>query len=637
MFSRRLNVLLCAFLLAGGVLLARLGQIQLGRHHLFNREEYERAGGSHLVETVRGGIYTRWGTPLAVQVPSFDLGVYYDKLDEGDWKQTLAALCGTTVEAVTAEAEDIIERVERIEARVQAFHERDDLVVAERFQYHRVVENVPPEVAALVRSEPDLFPTARIGRRGHVPTVQVLERSRRRYPNGSLAPHVVGQMVKLSRKMWDEKVDQGRAWWLGMPFSRIEGRYTMDERAGVSGMEKAREDLLRGTRGYVLNRLAFGVLKVEKVSLETPPESGCDVYLTVREDFQRAANAALALAAATEELEFKSGALVILDVHSGAVLAAATYPSFDLAAYDKDDAKPAADPPSPISYFFRPVQAALPSGSVYKVITAIAALEEGAITPATTFTCRMEQTFRAGRASRKFHCTSAHGTLSLVPAIEKSCNIYFYNTARAAGGDALARWGRRFGLGTPTGVDLPYERSGSLPDPRGLFGALNLCIGQGELTCTPLQVANMMAAIANGGKLYRPHFFDHAKDARGEIVRSYEPQFEQIPLKEGVLEAVREGMRLAVERGTARPEVLARVTTLRDGLEPYRAAGKTGTAEIAGTALNHAWFAGYAPCDDPKIAFAAVSERTPGHGGSHAAPIVAFALEDIWDQVEHMP
>ena len=389
MFSRRLNVLLCAFLLAGGVLVARLGQIQLGRRYLFDMEEYERAGGSHLVETVRGGIYTRWGTPLAVQVHSFDLAVRYSQLllacskpwertdvrelmDEyvdavspgvgpnkqslaaaaeeryarlwsspgarspvygsmedyvrrrlsgeskkqiergpappraADWRDVVGQLTGVPAEELTGEADEAIRRVEHMEGRVRAAQMaregRADIRVAERYQYHCVVQGVAPEVAAVCRTEPGRFPAVRV-RRESVPAVVVLERSRRLYPNGSLAPHVVGQMVKLSPKLWDEKVEQGRAWWMGMPFADIGRRYTMDERAGASGMEMAREDLLRGTRGYVLNRLAFGVLKVEKVSLESSPEPGGDVYLTVREDFQRAASAALARAAATAELE----------------------------------------------------------------------------------------------------------------------------------------------------------------------------------------------------------------------------------------------------------------------------------------------------------------------------------------------
>jgi len=718
---RRIRVLLLALLLGGGVVVARLAQVQLAMSGLFRPEDYTRAGGSHIVDTLRGGIYTRWGTPLAVQVPAFDIGVRYDQLllgcsepwrqrrvrvlmdeflrhtrpaasgpeavwDEyarptepgrapaeppaeaaamdryeylwsirsvrsrrhgtleqylrrrlhgesrrqiargaappgllADWRQVLSRLTGRPVEELTAAADRVVGWVSRIQQAVQRASGQDPaenyIRIAEEEQFHPVVEDVPAELAALVRTQPERFPD-----------MCVMERSARRYPNGDLAPHVVGQMALLDRSAWKRLKQEGRIWTMGEPVSRIGKSYTMDERIGVSGAEKAWEDLLRGRRGYVLRYKAFGVLKVRQLSREVPPEPGCDVYLTLREDFQRAANAALARAAESPELDFKAGALVIIDVRDGAVLAAATYPSYDLATYRQQFAKLTADPLSPL--LFRPTQAALPTGSVYKVVTAIAALETGAITPSTTFTCRHRELFRAGRSARYFECTGTHGTIALLRAIERSCNIYFYHTGLKAGGEALARWGALLGLGRATGIDLPGERSGQIPVPRSTYGVINLSIGQGNMLCTPLQVAVAMAAIANGGRLYRPHFFDHATDAAGAPVSVYHAQFEQVPLSASTLRVVREGMRLVVEssRGTAR----------YGNLSPFRVAGKTGTAETGVRGLFHAWFAGFAPYDDPKIAFAVLNERTSGHGGSHAAPILRFALEQIWDEVERM-
>ncbi|KPK61811.1 MAG: hypothetical protein AMK73_07675, partial [Planctomycetes bacterium SM23_32] len=591
MFRRRVRILLAAVLIGGAALVLRLAQVQVGWHERFDRDDYVRAAGSHLVETVRGGIYTRWGTPLALETPSFELGVHYAKLADDDWQGTVAALCGVSVQELREQAQATIARVERMEEYVRRRRGRSDIRVAERYQYHCVARDVPAEVAALVRTEPGRFPTVRVGRRD-VPAVKVLERTARHYLNGGLAPHVVGELLRLSPETWEVLAEQGRTWVMGEPFSAIGRRYKMDDRIGASGVEKAAEDLLRGERGYVLNRLVFGVLSVEKASSATPPKAGHDVYLTLREDFQRAANAALERAAREETLDFKSGSLVIVDVRDGAVLAAATYPSYDLASYRDDYEHLKADPRWP--FMFRPIQAALPTGSVYKVITAIAALEEGAITPSTTRTCARREVFYAGRSAKTFHCTGSHGTISLLTAIEKSCNIYFYHTGLAAGGEALARWGRAFGLGRRTGVDLPYENEGQLPVPRHTYGVLNLSIGQGDLLCTPLQVACAMAAIANGGRLCRPHFLHHARNAAGEVVMEVEPEFAQVPVSGATLSTVREGMRRAVESGTAR---LA-------GLDPFRAAGKTGSAELGSGQPNHAWFAGYAPHDAPKIAFA---------------------------------
>lgn len=709
MFSRRINILLGVLLLIGLALLVRLAQIQIGWHDRFRKEDYTHAAGSHLVETVRGGIYGHWGTPLAVEAPSFDLAVHYSQLlmassapwryaqvqelmDEyvraagleapsaaeplsaddadahyralweerlaastpngsmdvylrrrlagdsrrdigrsppdpriaADWRAAVARLTGASVEDLTASADEIIERVERIESRVRALQQeregRSDIRVAEKYQWHCVLKGVPAEAAAVFRTEPESFPAVRSGRE-LVPAIQVFERSRRHYPNGALAPHIVGEVSAISPTTWDSLVEQNATWTMADPLTEAGSRYEMDDSIGRAGVEKACERLLRGSRGYVLNHLLFGVLKVDKEALEVPPTSGRDVYLTIREDFQAAANAALERAAHDPRLDFKKGALVIVDVRDGSVLAASSYPSYDLTSYRQDIKRLAADPRDPL--VFRPLQGALSPGSVFKVITTVAALEEGAITESTEFTCERSQVF----LGRVFHCTGRHGTVSLLPAFEHSCNVYFYNVGARVGGEALARWARQFGLGALTGVDLPYERAGRVLDPKSPFGVLNLAIGQEQIVCSPLQVANMVAAVANGGKLYRPHFFDYARNPDGDVVGRYEPQFVQVPVKQSTLNVLRECMRLVVESGTAQGAGLAR----------FRAAGKTGTAEVGVPGLSHAWFAGYAPCDNPKVAFAVVSEATTAHGATGAAPIMASALEPIWPAIEQMP
>ena len=613
MFSRRVYMLLGVFLLAGLVVLARLAQVQIGWHDRFAEEAYTRAGGDHVVDSVRGGIYAHWGTPLARQVPTFGIGVLYDRLGDDDWEQTLSALTGCSVEELKGAAQDKLERIDRIQRSVQersGLDPKDNYIrVVEQNQYHCVVDEVPVEAAALVRAEPERFPGMR-----------VMERTRREYPNGDLAPHVVGLVQQLAPADWVKLTDADRAWTMNMPVSTVGSRYTMDDLSGVSGIERQYEGLLRGARGYVLNRWAFSVLSKHLESEKVPPQAGCNVYLTLREDFQRAANAALARAATEPALNFKQGALVILDVHTGAVLAAATWPSFSLETYRARIADITSDRRAPL--LFRPLQASLPPGSVFKVVTATAALEEKAITPATTFHCEGVQVFQ-GRA---FRCDGHHGDMTLVPAIEKSCNIYFYNTGLAAGGDALATWARRYGLGTPTGVDWPYEKAGQVLDTRATLDVVNMSIGQGSLLCTPVQVADVYAALANGGRLYTPHFFEYATDAAGNVVQRYEPKFTTVPVSAATLDLLGQGLKLVVASGTASGV----------GLDRFHVAGKTGTAESGVAGFYHASFAGYAPYDDPKIAFAVVNERTTGHGGTTAAPIIAYALEPVWQEVEAM-
>lgn len=715
MFSRRVYILFGVFALFGALIVARMAQVQLAWDDLFRRERYTRAGGDRILDTVRGGIYTRWGTPLAVQVPSFNLAVHYRRLllgtpapwkyrdvreiideflrgtrpavDEAarhwqdypraagpgsdryrrlwsagevrsrrygslrryvrrrligesrarirdtkshvrpreyrDWRRTVSELTGVAVSELTETALDTVQRIDRIQRRVQrhsgAGPEQNYIRIVEQTTYHPVVKGVSAETAAAVRAEPDRFPGIRIQ-----------EGTRRDYPHGKLAPHLVGRVQQLSAEKWDELGAADRTWTMNRPVSRIGRRYTVDDRIGVQGVERTYEDLLRGRRGYVVNRWVFKVLRKDKQTARVPPRAGRDVYLTLRQDFQRAANRALQAAADGEltvgegqaDLSFDRGALLILEVDSGAVLAAATYPSYDAESLGAHYARITADPRRRL--LFRPLQAALPTGSVYKIITALAAVEEGAVTANTTFECLGRQQF----GDRYFHCTGFHRRIALVEAIEKSCNIYFWNAGLHAGGQAVTRWGRRLGLGVPTGVDWPYARSGRVPDATATHQVLNLSIGQGRLESTPLQVAGAMAALANGGRLYAPHFLDHARSPAEEVVQRYEPEYTRIPISPETLAPVRRGMERVVQSGTA----------AGTGVDRFPVAGKTGTAELGKSGLNHAWFAGYGPAEDPKIAFAVVNERVEGgHGGSHAAPILARCLEQIWGEVEAMP
>jgi penicillin-binding protein 2 len=613
LFRRRVIILLACFLLAGGAVAARLAVIQISGHRSFRHGEFMRVGGDHLVETVRGGIYTRWGTPLAEQLPSFDLGVHYGLVADEDWRRSAAALGGVSIEALDERVGEIVRLVERIRDGVRRRNNDDSLHVREEYQHYAVVRDLPPDAAVLVRAEPDRFPG-----------MQVLERTRRVYPNGTLAPHVVGGMTRIRPEDWDRLVQQRRTWRPAMGLSAIGDLYRMDDVLGVSGIERQYEHLLRGERGYAINRLSVGVLKVATHTQQTPPKRGADVFLTLREDFQRAANAALWRASRDPQLDFHAGAIVVVDVRSGAVLAAATWPSYDLSRTSDPEYYRTLTHGEHGPLVFRPVRGALPPGSVFKILTAMAALETGKITEDTTFVCRGVTSF----GPRLFHCEGVHGPMTVVPAIEKSCNIFFYNAGLAAGGEALAAWGRLLELGVPTrGLPDP------MPTPTTLHGVVNLSIGQGTLLCTPLQIANMMAVVANGGRLYEPHMFHHALSGDGEVIETCAPTFKHVQLNASTLRILREGMRRVVEGGTARHTDLRR----------YRAAGKTGTAQTArrrpepdGRSICHAWFAGYAPHDAPKIAFAVVNEDTTGHGGTHAAPIIEDVLWEIWDDVEQM-
>ena len=608
MFRRRIFILYGAFALAGLVLIARLGQMQIAWHGGVDHDYQVSASGDRVLETARGTIYSGDGRVLARDEPRFDLSIHYGRLKDDDWVPVVKRLTGVSETELRERAEKIIRRVQGIWKRVKENTGLEDLRIVEQERHHPIVKDISHEVAVLVRTRPEEFSE-----------LQVTDRRHRVYPSGDIAPHIIGRCSRLSPEQWDRLRSSGQTWITDMPVSAIGRRYRMDDTIGVSGLEREYEQELRGRRGYVEHHLLFHPLRVERRARTTPPQPGHDLHLTLRADFQRAANEALQWGAEHPRLAFASGAVVFIDVTDGAVLAAATYPSYDRETYRESFEKIRCHERSPL--LFRPTQAALPTGSVYKLISAVAGLEEGTITAASRYRCQGRVRFQG----RWFHCTGFHRRIGLVEAIERSCNSYFFQLAAEMEGQALSDWGKRFGLGAETGVDLPFERSGQVPVPRSLFGRLNLAIGQGNLLATPLQVARAMAAIANGGRLVQPHFLAAITDRDGKVLRRFNPRSTTMKVAGESLQTVRQGMHRVVmgRGGTAR----------RADLEKFDAAGKTGTAELGPGQPNHAWFAGFAPYDEPRIAFAVVSERTPGHGGSHAAPIVARTLRTIWAEV----
>jgi penicillin-binding protein 2 len=288
---------------------------------------------------------------------------------------------------------------------------------------------------------------------------------------------------------------------------------------------------------------------------------------------------------------------------------------------------------------------ALPPGSVFKVLSAIAFLESGRLDPGAEFQCRGylddPESYRC-LIYRSFG--ASHGGVSLVDALARSCNVYFFSAARRIGGGPILDWATRFGFGQMTGIDLPGERAGTLPiavsdgsgaprkprTSRRSPADLQLAIGQGKLAVTPLQVARLMAAVANGGKLVRPRLVDSAGpalvDSDGAVEAALEAaQVLPIPdLSPRTLEWVRLGLAhvVADRQGTG-------YKTVR--LNEVAIAGKTGTAEPGGGKPDHAWFAGYVPADRPKIAFVVVLENA-GSGGHAAGPVARKFVQAMLSQ-----
>ncbi|MGB9593877.1 MAG: penicillin-binding transpeptidase domain-containing protein, partial [Anaerolineae bacterium] len=336
--------------------------------------------------------------------------------------------------------------------------------------------------------------------------------------------------------------------------------------------------------------------------------------------------------AATEALGDRIGAIVALDPRDGSVLALVSYPAFDpndfaagvsasvWSALTGDARKPLLN---------RTTQAVYPAGSIFKVVTMAAALEDAGFTPGSTFTC----TGVFSAYNRTWKCYGVHGTLDLVRGLTQSCDVVFYTLGKAlyeADANALSNMARGFGLGKPTGIDLPGESPGLVPDgpwkqqARGEAwypgDTINLAIGQGDLLVTPIQIATLYAAIANGGTLYRPHVVAEIPAwTEGEQDMVIQPEvIGTLPVSAEHLAAIRRGL-----EGVTQPPYGTSWRVFQ-GM-PISVAGKSGTAENI-IEIPHSWWVGYAPADNPEIVVAAIVENV-GEGSKFAAPIVRQVLE----------
>jgi len=399
---------------------------------------------------------------------------------------------------------------------------------------------------------------------------------RRVYPNGRLAPHVVGYA---------------------------------SPQLGQSGVEAALNRFLGGSYG------AQPLL--ERLNLDT--KEGADVQLTLDSRVQAAANEALAGTGS-------SGAVVAIDPTSGAVLAMASNPTFNLQNVASNFQAITSRQGSPL--LNRATQGGQPPGSTFKVVTATAALRSGIATPDTSYTDNGRFVVN-GRAITNFG-GQVFGGHDLTTALTKSINTTFAQLGQELGPGRLGDQMDAFGFGRrPALSDLPsnelmasgrYRDGKILPNGEEGIDAARIAIGQEQLLVTPLQMAMVASAVANGGKMMRPYLVSRVRDRRGEIVREARPDEAGEAMSPDVAGQVSAMMRNVVSEGTGTAAALS-------GLE---VAGKTGTADVPGG--NMAWFIGFAPADDPRVAVAVRIDNTSGTGGRVAAPIAAQVMRAALDR-----
>lgn len=491
-----------------------------------------------------------------------------------------------------------LDEVEKPLATLAGLLNQDVAELKKRFRRNYVAPSIPVVLAADV----DLKTASAIEeKRFDLDSVIVQTTSTRYYPFGNLACHVLGYISEIDRWRLTKLEDYG---------------YKTRDLVGFGGIEERYDYYLRQEDGGISVEVDHRGRFVRTLGYK-PGEQGRDLRLTID----------LRLQKIVEESFEDKGCVVVMEVGTGAVAALASKPSFSPGVFVKKP-RPGnigelfSSPAAPL--MDRALNGSYPAGSVFKMLVGCAGLETGKISEDTEFDCSGGVMI----GKRLFRCWDTHGKQDLAGAIAHSCDVFFYRTGLGTGPQAIHDYAARFGFGRPTGIELPYEASGFVPNPlwRRLSqfrqwydgDTANLSIGQGELLVSPLQICRMTAAFANGGVLVTPYLvraIDNTDVSRQHM------RLVDLHLKQRTLQAIRKGMRRAVEAGTC-----SALSSL-----PVTSAGKTGTAQISGKESdNHAWFCGFFPYEAPKYAICVFLEKG-GHGTS-AVAVAREIIERMYDQ-----
>lgn len=543
------------------------------------------------VAASRGGILDRNGKIIVSNRPSFSLAVIQKDVQDKE------ALINRLSQLLKIDSKEIAERWEKGKKR--------------RAKYFPIIL-----VSNLTRDQLELIEENRL----NLPGVTIEMKPVRQYPNGLLAAHLLGPIGEISESELDNERYKD---------------YNPGDYIGKSGIEKALEHDLHGVDGGKQIEVdALG--RMLRTVRETQPIMGNTVFLTIDQLLQQRAE---------EAFNGQAGAAVAMDVNTGEILTFVSTPSFDPAlfagrispqqwkAYLEDKRHPLEN---------KALKGQYPPGSTFKIVTALAGLEEGLIDERTTVYCT--GSYRHG--NREFRCweRKGHGTVNLKKAMKQSCDVYFYQLGERLGVDKIAFYSKKFGLGSPVGVGFDHEKSGLIPTTawkeqrykKKWFSGetLPVAIGQGYVLTTPLQLASMISAVSTNGAMYKPYLVKKILDQDGKVLKEFHPELvRKVEIKEKSFEQIKPGLVAVVNEGGG--------TGGRSRLAEVMVAGKTGTSQVVKLPSvkgyipyqfrDHALFVAFAPAEKPEIAVAVVVEHGE-HGGSAAAPIAGAILRAYFEQ-----
>lgn len=580
-----------------GILFSRLWFLQV-----LAGEQYARmAEGNRIreisVEAPRGAILDRNGKFLIKNRPGLAVALPPKAIANKGLIERLSRLLGLTRKEILARVNE--KRADPLKARI-------------------IKHDVGVRVVTYIKEHRELFGG-----------VEIEAEAIRDYPNKSMAAHVLGYIGEISDQEFLRRDFKG---------------YALGDVIGKTGAERSYEDVLQGVKGA--KRLEVNASgRPLRVLKSEDPVSGRSVMLSIDASIQAATEQALDKAMATARDQgmrnARAGAAVVLDVTNGEIVAMASRPTYDPNIFLGGISRKNWAKLTRKKGFYplnNRVLMSYPPGSTFKVVTAIAGLETGVASLTEGFYDPGKWTGMGEDWPKYCWNRSGHGGIGFVDGIAQSCDTVFYEIGLRLYRrrlEELQAWGRRFGAGAKTRVDLPGEVQGRVPDIawKKAFNAktpqyaqwmpgdtVNMAIGQGDVLVTPMQLASMYAAIANGGTFFKPHVLREVLTPDGRVSYKYRPVATRwLKANKEHIRILRDGLRKVVTEGTAQSAF--------DGLD-LDVSGKTGTAEVAGKD-DYAWFVGYAPSSAPKYV-AVVMVEQGGHGGSVAAPAVRNILASIY-------